>query len=654
MLGGRLGATTHDRLLPRHAPRSDDTGSTRDPEAGDPASSPPHCLTGAFADPAPETSFGASCFRAAYPVHMALMTLWLISDATLIFVDSDALHSLYVAADAGLLVGRLALHRRDDHVAAQRVGGIVWTCIITGTVLSESISILITEKRDEWCAAPHDVGGTLSLLVFAFAFAYLNSSHGLRFWHKTALWAGLLLVAIVEHLRAVDGACTAPAVCELVLGHCLCHVLELHARRAFFATEELQEAKERLVVWRNQLVSAPSSSAAPPLRALEEPAASSPPHRLTGAFADPAREASFGASCFRAAYPVHMALMTLGLISDALWFLLEPDAQGGVWCSADAAMLLGRVALQRMDDQVAAQRVGGIAWTCYILAILAAWLSYDLSGSANCSGFSSMLSSVYGLVNGFFYAYVNSSHGLGFWHKNALMAAMLGTEALGSQSGEDIGCVAVVVCELVLSHGLCHALELHARHAFFAAEELREARERLAAWQAQAISVAAAAEGGGPALQTDGGGGSGATSDATSDATSSGPFAAPSSLWSGWSAAWSDPDLTYQQKLSRVLGGVTAGLSFTNLKQAVREAKAYLAELEASKARRRAAQHGKAHGRLVWKLLRRAQRDPASPITCVPRDALRIIVDEFIRAEVARLEVLYAERLAAGATSYRG
>ena len=53
-------------------------------------------------------------------------------------------------------------------------------------------------------------------------------------------------------------------------------------------------------------------------------------------------------------------------------------------------------------------------------------------------------------------------------------------------------------------------------------------------------------------------------------------------------------------------------------------------------------------------LLRRAQRDPASPITCVPRDALRIIVDEFIRAEVARLEVLYAERLAAGATSYRG
>ena len=306
MHGGRLGATTHDRLLPRHAPRSDDTGSTHDPEAGDPASSPPHRLTGAFANPAREASFGASCFRAAYPVHMALMTLSLISDAWFMCIDSDAVQSLYVAADAALLLGRVALHRRDDHVAAQRVGGIVWTCVMTGTVLLGSISILITEKRDDWCVAPDDVGGTLALLIITFAFAYLNSSHGLRFWHKTALWAGLFPV-----LGVYGEACNAPAVCELVLGHGLCHMLELHARRAFFATEELQEAKERLVVWRNQLVSAPSSSAAPPLRALEEPAASSPPHRLTGAFADPAREASFGAGCFRAAYPVHAALLTI-------------------------------------------------------------------------------------------------------------------------------------------------------------------------------------------------------------------------------------------------------------------------------------------------------------------------------------------------------
>ena len=564
---------------------------------------------------------------------------------------------VYVFPEAALLLGRVALHRRDDHVAAQRVGGIVWTCVITGTVLLASISILITEKRDDWCVAPDDVGGTLALLVSIFAFAYLNSSHGLRFWHKTALCAGLFPV-----LGVYGEACNAPAVCELVLGHGLCHMLELHARRAFFATEELQEAKERLVVWRNQLVSAPSSSAAPPLRALEEPAASSPPHRLTGAFADPAREASFGVGCFRAAYPVHAALMTLMLLDDALWFLPEHNAQavGVVYVSADAAMLLGRVALRRMNDQVAAQRVGGIAWTCYVLA---ACLPDDLSGWEyfKCSASSSKLSPVYYFLAAFVFAYVNSSHGLGFWHKHALWAAWLllaitvgwmdGSCQSQSQLDEHTVFVSVFVCELVLGHGLCHVLELHARHAFFAAAELWEARERLAAWQAQAISVVAAAEGGGPALQTDGGGGSGATSDATS----SGPFPMrANSLWSGWSAAWSDPDLTYQQKLSRALGRGAAGLGFRSLQQAVREAKAYLAGLEASKAKRRAALHGKAHGRLVWKLLRRAQRDPASPITCVPRDALRIIVDEFIRAEVARLEVLYAERLAAGATSYRG
>ena len=39
--------------------------------------------------------------------------------------------------------------------------------------------------------------------------------------------------------------------------------------------------------------------------------------------------------------------------------------------------------------------------------------------------------------------------------------------------------VAVFVCELVLTHGLCHMLELHARHAFYVAEELRETRARL-------------------------------------------------------------------------------------------------------------------------------------------------------------------------------
>ena len=90
------------------------------------------------------------------------------------------------------------------------------------------------------------------------------------------------------------------------------------------------------------------------------------------------------------------------------------------------------------------------------------------------------------------------------------------------------------------------------------------------------------------------------------------------------------------------------------LQQEIRRAKAELAEHEASKARRRAAEHGKAHGRLVWTILRRSQRDPAFPFSCVPRDALRIIIRKFVDDEVARLAALYAERLAAGAASWRG
>jgi len=38
----------------------------------------------------------------------------------------------------------------------------------------------------------------------------------------------------------------------------------------------------------------------------------------------------------------------------------------------------------------------------------------------------------------------------------------------------------------------------------------------------------------------------------------------------------------------------------------------------------------------------------------LPKDAVRIIINEWAAAETARLERLYAHRLAEGATSYRG
>ena len=68
---------------------------------------------------------------------------------------------------------------------------------------------------------------------------------------------------------------------------------------------------------------------------------------------------------------------------------------------------------------------------------------------------------------------------------------------------------------------------------------------------------------------------------------SSGPFSRPRSLWSGWSAAWSDPeDATYQQKLSQMLiPHSRMRVSFDareQVQESVRWAKAALAKQEAS------------------------------------------------------------------------
>lgn len=141
---------------------------------------------------------------------------------------------------------------------------------------------------------------------------------------------------------------------------------------------------------------------------------------------------------------------------------------------------------------------------------------------------------------------------------------------------------------------------------------------------------------------------------------SSGLFAGKkSSLWSGWSEAWSDPDLTCQEKLCRNLRRLRLPdrrdpTGFAKWKYAVKVTKERLAEAEAQKAKRRALHHGKAYGRLIWLLLRRAQRDPSRMLAIIPRDALRLIVQKAIVDETTRLDKLYSARLRAGAATYRG
>ena len=645
-----------DRLLPSHVPRSEasDLSHSQDLEASGEPCPPPDCITGAFADRALEASFSARCFQTAQPLHLGLMTLALVADVSWVLRHERSNDTIMaVAGDVAMLLGRVGLHRMSNGAAAQRVGGIAWTCYVLSTCFYFlALSTSVEQSCNVLLANP------VYLLVTAFVLAYMNSSLGLGFWHKTALCAICLLPALQPEVLTVG--CMAVYVFELVMIHGLCHLLELRARRAFHVGEQLREAKERLVIWRDQLMSAPSSSTVHAPCALAEQTVSSPPHRFTGVFADPARGESFSANCFRVGYSIHMSLFTMALVADMLTALAAPSfaeniKSGEVSVAQDVVLLVGRVGLHRMSNRAAAQRIGGITWTCIVLAMSA---YFHLVFGVKLFECDAISFTMYILGSASIISYLNTSLGLGFWHKNALWAAWL----LPALRPEVLtgSCTALFLCELVLSHGLCHVLELHARHAFHCAEELRKLRERLSAFQKQTISNVANAsalsssfesrcwsETDGPAPDA---------VDARTDATSSGPFSIRAhSLWSGWSAVWSDPDITYKEKLSREIGRhVQHGADFNSFREAAQRARAFLAESEARKATRRAAQYGDAHGRLVWKLLRRSQSDPSSPFSDIPKDALRIIVDEYTRGEIARLESVFSQRLAAGATSYRG
>ena len=90
------------------------------------------------------------------------------------------------------------------------------------------------------------------------------------------------------------------------------------------------------------------------------------------------------------------------------------------------------------------------------------------------------------------------------------------------------------------------------------------------------------------------------------------------------------------------------------MQQAIRAAKNMVRVHETAKAKRRAAHHGKGYGKLVWRLLRRAQNHPECTLSLLPKDVLRLVVKSVAEDESARLEQLYTARVAAGAASWRG
>ena len=228
--------------------------SERDPDLeAAPANLAMHPVTGAFEDPALESTFAAQLFRTAYPFHAFLMALleayiWIalttLPDLRGFFVTVALLIAL------GLL-GRTLLHRMADSVGAQRIGSWTWTATVV-LVCVVDIAGCIIEPVVAWAA----VGGlyrTGLQLVMVLAVAVTNGSLGMSFAHKFALALPVPVCSIIK-LAVCDDERTLTAVlyeiAALNAGFVAAHMLELYMRSSYV---ERVEEKRRLEARMEQL-----------------------------------------------------------------------------------------------------------------------------------------------------------------------------------------------------------------------------------------------------------------------------------------------------------------------------------------------------------------------------------------------------------------
>ena len=228
--------------------------SKRDPnlEAA-PANLAMHPVTGAFEDPALESTFAAQLFRTAYPFHAFLMALleaytWIalttLPDLRGFFVTAALLIAL------GLL-GRTLLHRMADSVGAQRIGSWTWTATVVLVCVVDTAGCII-DPVVAWAA----VGGLYRIglqLVMVLAVAVTNGSLGMSFAHKFALTLPVPMCSIIK-LAVCDDERTLTAVlyevAALNAGFVAAHMLELYLRSSYV---ERVEEKRRLEVRMEQL-----------------------------------------------------------------------------------------------------------------------------------------------------------------------------------------------------------------------------------------------------------------------------------------------------------------------------------------------------------------------------------------------------------------
>lgn len=239
-----------DTLLTQ--PRSDDVEVACEPEAGevDALVKPSmHPITGTFADSLLTTEFAAQGFRRSFVLHVVgtglmafLMMIIAILHPGLVPPNVAALIS--VLCVFGLLV-RVVVHQWEDETKAQMLGGLVWTSLAMASMPLESIFIAITGP-EEFCAAL-DYPSALYLNPLASGiFAVMNSSHGLEFWHATAVVGAKLICLSIEWSVCHHAPATNLGIGTLVAVAMYTHMQQLEARHSFLRLYHIQESRDRL------------------------------------------------------------------------------------------------------------------------------------------------------------------------------------------------------------------------------------------------------------------------------------------------------------------------------------------------------------------------------------------------------------------------
>ena len=210
-------------------------------------SQPPlHPWTGTFADPQLAAEFRSTVFRRMFPLHVAIMGLTCCVGLAVAVADRayPVVATLEALSGALLAVGlwaRIVVHRWEDATRAQALGATTWTtvCVISSAV--ELLFVALTPASI--CPALSESDAMYVYPLYTAAFALVNASHGLEFWHASSL-VGLIVFECTTEAIVCE---VSPGIGALLVMAPAAHFTQLLARGDFLKLHYLRESRDRLI-----------------------------------------------------------------------------------------------------------------------------------------------------------------------------------------------------------------------------------------------------------------------------------------------------------------------------------------------------------------------------------------------------------------------